>query len=308
MSTEPRTSSDDGRFDRAAKAVADAATTLTPPTAREARARQQRHNARVVGVVALVACLGLVSAIAATRRADTRELAAAAGPLGSGSTPGSNPGSTPGSTTASTPGSTPVSDPVDPTATTEVASPPLTTTPSTTPPTTSRPAPSDSVPPTTVAGDAAPKRDDVQWEVEAKGSYAGIGHYRLFTGQCPDLKQDLDNTLVLDSGPTWALHADYCATIDKDNVWSGEGPFTLTVPGGETMTGILTSRAALPTGGVPYGLKITGGTGQYNGAEGSCSLTINLHETSFGEQAQDGTFDCHVRLAVPASTSTPPPG
>jgi hypothetical protein len=302
MSTEP-TERDDQRFTRAGRSVTQAAAALPLPSARDARARQQRRTTRVVAIVALVACVGLVGAVTAGRRDVGRDLAVGAGPTGAGTTPGSSPGSAPGTV------------PPDVTETTEIASSPTTAAaPSASstsapgiastvmPDATTIPPPSTTMPPVD-----STKPADQRWALVANGTYKGIGHYALFTDACRDLKQDLDLTFDLDTGPSWTLHADFCGSIDQQNVWSGEGPFTITEPGGSTLTGLLSSKAELPTSGVPYGLKVTGGTGQFAGAEGLCRLTINLHEKDFGVQPQDGTFACTVTVPGPHTEPVAPP-
>lgn len=64
---------------------------------------------------------------------------------------------------------------------------------------------------------------------------------------------------------------------------------------GATLLGTLVSVAQLPTGGVPYDLIITGGTGRFAGVDGACSVTVDLEDIAFGVQRNTGSFDCTVR-------------
>ncbi len=308
MSTDRRhgtSGNDDGRaeerFTRAARSVADSASSLTPFTAHDARRREQRRNARTLGVVALIACFGLVAAVTAGRRADTRDLAVGTGPAGAGTTLGSTPGSTPISTIGSAPGTTSVTVAFDTTATTGIDGSPTTIGPTSTNPRreTDPDATIPTEPSTTLPGDDPTVPKELVWTIRTEGTYAGVGHYQLFTNACRDMKHDLELLFVHSTGTVWTLNSTFCASIDSNNVWSGEGPFTLFLPEGSTLTGILTSEATLPTGGVPYGLKITGGTGRWVGAQGWCRLTINLRETTIGEQPQDGTFQCEAGVPGP---------
>jgi Sigma-70 region 2 len=99
----------------------------------------------------------------------------------------------------------------------------------------------------------------------------------------------------LTDGTTWAVHATYCGVFEDSDRWRGTGPFTAVVgPTGDTLTGRLVSSAAVPTDGEPYTLEITGGTGAYDGATGSCTLDNHLVETGAGTQSQWGDFACAI--------------
>ncbi|HET6952169.1 MAG TPA: hypothetical protein VFI47_17440 [Acidimicrobiales bacterium] len=129
------------------------------------------------------------------------------------------------------------------------------------------------------------------------GSYAGSERFGFTTGRCPDLDHTFDATFTLSGGATWAYHADYCGELDGDE-WRGEGTFTFTTPPGDTLTGWFTDSATLPSEGEPYDLVITGGTGAYARALGTCHLDNQLVSTGLGAQDQSGDFSC--RVAVPA--------
>lgn len=252
------------------------AATLTPPTAAGATRRLHRRRARRAGVASVAVVLVVASGVGLAGRAPERELTAAGLPIG-GSTGTAPSGTYPGTVPGTAP-ERPVPDE------TEVAGGDTTTTSTTAPseeaageePTTTTTAPSD--------------------PSEAfAGTYEGVGHYSTTTPECPDITQDLDLTMALDDGSIWTLRADYCATTDANGLWRGDGPFTITTADGSTLVGSLVSEAQLPTGGVPYGLVITGGTGAFDGAEGSCSVTVSLEDLAFGVQRNIGTFDCTVQ-------------
>ncbi len=135
--------------------------------------------------------------------------------------------------------------------------------------------------------------------VEFNGRHEGTEHFGLDTARCPFLDHHLDEEFTLTDGTPWHFASVYCGTIDADSVWSGTGTFTLTGPAGERLSGHSTSRAQLPTTGVPYQLDIDHGTGQFTGASGTCSVGEHLSSDAFGIQAHSGAFAC--TLTVPAN-------
>ena len=131
------------------------------------------------------------------------------------------------------------------------------------------------------------------------GRHEGTGHFGLNTSRCPFLDHHLDEVFTLTDGTPWQFASVYCGTIDAASVWSGTGTFTLTSPDGDTLSGRSTSRAQLPTTGVPYRLDIDGGTGQFAGTSGDCTVDEHLSSDTFGITAHSGAFAC---------TLTTPPG
>jgi len=125
------------------------------------------------------------------------------------------------------------------------------------------------------------------------GTYLGTEHFAVQTGRCAMLDHHLDAIFHLGDATAWAYHADYCGTVDNA-VWRGTGTFTFTTADGATLVGSFSDSARLPTGGVPYTLQITGGTGRYEGTTGSCSLTIQIRVIQFGVQEESGSFICHL--------------
>lgn len=159
-------------------------------------------------------------------------------------------------------------------------------------PTTSEPSITTSEPPTTDV--APPEGSTIPAGAELFiGTYAGSEEYRIYSDRCPDMEHWFDAEFQLSVGTSWTLHSDYCGTVE-DGIWSGEGDFTFTLDDGTKITGTFTSRAPLPTTGVPYSLTVTGGTGPYEGASGVCDLTIEIEEVDFGTQRQSGTFTCRI--------------
>ncbi len=135
--------------------------------------------------------------------------------------------------------------------------------------------------------------------VEFNGRHEGTEHFGLDTARCPFLDHHLEEEFTLTDGTPWHFASVYCGTIDAAGVWSGTGNFTLTSPAGDTLSGHSTSPAQLPTTGVPYCLDIDGGTRQFTGASGMCSVDEHLSSDGFGIQAHSGTFAC--TLTIPAN-------
>jgi hypothetical protein len=129
-----------------------------------------------------------------------------------------------------------------------------------------------------------------QWS----GTYDGIEHFGPSTGTCADLDHHLDSVFSLEDGSAWKFHSDYCGILDG-NAWQGTGPFTFTLPDGALITGDFADAATIPSPGVRYRLNITGGTGNFEGASGSCQLDNHLRPIASGEQQQYGTFTCYIR-------------
>ena len=128
---------------------------------------------------------------------------------------------------------------------------------------------------------------------QVTGTYAGIDRYTPTDGKCPDLDHVLTLTFELADGSTWSFRSDICGDLDGD-LWTGEGDFVLTTTTRDTITGTLHSSAFLPSIGEPFGLTITGGTGSYLGASGSCTLDNHLVSVDVGTQEQWGDFVCDL--------------
>ena len=130
--------------------------------------------------------------------------------------------------------------------------------------------------------------------VRVEGSFAGTETYAFTDGGCPDLDHVLDATFELSDGTLWQYHTDYCGDLDGE-MWSGNGTFTLTTPDGSTLTGTRETGPVELSRGAPDPLTITGGTGRYDGASGSCVLEQHLTQVQIGVQEHDGTFTCDIR-------------
>ena len=130
--------------------------------------------------------------------------------------------------------------------------------------------------------------------VQVSGTFQGLATYTVSTRDC-DLDHVLDSTFTLTDGTTWSVHADLLRRVRGHRPLAGTGVFTAIVsPTGDTLTGRLVSSAALPTDGEPYTLEITGGTGAYDGATGTCTLDNHLVETGAGTQSRSGDFACAI--------------
>jgi hypothetical protein len=140
-----------------------------------------------------------------------------------------------------------------------------------------------------------------------QGTFEGTDRWR-FTDRCPDLDHVAELTFLLEDGGTWAYRAEFCGQRDEDDVWRGEGDFTITAADGSTLTGRLTSKSQLPSEGDPYGLVFTTGTGAFDGARGGCEIDNHQREASFGTTEQWGSFACELTgLTTPSSPASPAP-
>jgi hypothetical protein len=83
-------------------------------------------------------------------------------------------------------------------------------------------------------------------------------------------------------GAVWAYHADYCGDVEGSQ-WHGDGTFSLTSPGGDSLTGTLSvGSLTMGTAGSPRLVAITGGSGAWAGATGSCLIDETVQVSSFG--------------------------
>ena len=126
------------------------------------------------------------------------------------------------------------------------------------------------------------------------GSYSGTERWGL--SQAPDcyLDHHLDLTFDVAGDPVaWQFRSDYCGNIEGKQ-WTGTGPFTIDARERGTLTGTMRSSARLPTEGKPFALEISGGTGSFEGASGSCTLDNHVRAVALGQQEQWGTFECDV--------------
>ena len=140
-------------------------------------------------------------------------------------------------------------------------------------------------------GLAAPANGSTTRHVE--GTYEGVEHYAPSSGRCPVLDHELDLRFELGEDRTWVYHSDYCGSIEG-SLFTGAGTFTITVPGGATITGDFTESVELPTTGDPIELGITGGTKRFKRASGSCTLDNHLLPRESGVQEHFGTFECDI--------------
>jgi hypothetical protein len=146
--------------------------------------------------------------------------------------------------------------------------------------------PSTSVPVTTVPATPVP--------TAITGSYSGDERWGLSNTSDCDLDHHLELTFEVAGDPVpWQFRSDYCGKLDGKQ-WTGSGPFTIDAGEKGTLTGTMQSAARLPTEGEPFTLEITGGTGSFEGAAGSCILDNHLRTVALGQQEQWGTFECAV--------------
>jgi hypothetical protein len=139
-----------------------------------------------------------------------------------------------------------------------------------------------------VVGEPAPGAQQVA------GTYSGIEHYTFIGGDC-GLRSTLDAEFALTDGTVWAYHADYCGEIDSGEWVSQTDDGTFTLPDGSTLTvEIPFQRLPLDTDGAPVELTVTGGTGTFARASGTCRLDNHLTDVASDTQLHDGTFVCDI--------------
>ena len=157
--------------------------------------------------------------------------------------------------------------------------------------------PATSTPTTAVveaAGDEAPASPEAG-SLVVSGRYEGTDSYVLSDGDPCDIEHDDQVTLTLDDGTTWQLDHQQCGLTLPGDRWSATGTFTITLPGGDSLTGTNSQEPIqLPTTGEPFRLDIEGGTGDLAGATGWCDLDNHLRNQSLGSQEMYGDFTCEV--------------
>ena len=137
-----------------------------------------------------------------------------------------------------------------------------------------------------------------------EGTFHGIEHYTLQTKRCPQVDHNLAETFKLSTGEIWTFQNLYCGTLTDTNLWTGQGTFLFTAPGG-TFGGDTYTVARVPTSGGPLPLTISRGTGTYAGAHGSCLLDNHIRQVAFGVLEQSGTFTCAIAYDKPAPNGSP---
>jgi hypothetical protein len=132
------------------------------------------------------------------------------------------------------------------------------------------------------------------------GSYEGPSQYTTATYRCAMVDTVWDATVSVSNGETWRYHNEYCGTV-ANGEFNGAGPFSFSVPNGDRLLGTRrVTHAPYPgKGGGINELHITGGTGEYDGASGSCVMENHHDDFENGRQQQWGTLDCDI--AAPAS-------
>ena len=137
-----------------------------------------------------------------------------------------------------------------------------------------------------------------------EGTYAGPSNFTLATTRCPQVDTVWDAEFVVSPTETWKYHNEYCGTVDN-SVFNGSGTFSFELPGGGTLTGTTeTIDVPLPDGGGPVHLTVTGGSGPFAGASGTCTLHNKVQNFEVGRQQQSGSFDCDISLPPASSTAT----
>ncbi len=250
-----------------------------------AAARRRRHRAAVAGstLAAGILVIGVTVGLAGGGEPAPAAQVTAAQGIGSSPTAGPSVSSTTG------PGTT---IEADPTTTSPPTSSPTTSSTSSEPdpPITTSTVPPVSPPPTT-----GPRGFSITGTFEGTTAAA----YTIDPARCPQIVSELDATMTTSRGETWLLHEDGCGELHDDFTrYAGAGPFTISAGSGDTLSGTYVSNAPLPTDGEPYTLTITGGTGEWAGATGTCDLDNQMETLPGGGVRQFGAFTCSVALGA----------
>jgi hypothetical protein len=127
------------------------------------------------------------------------------------------------------------------------------------------------------------------------GAFLGTEHFTLTQDAGCQVHSILTATWTHSSGAKWTYSADYCGKLSGSTWSSSGGAVTLTTEDGSTITGTMNAQTVSTVSrGEPYGLTITGGTGAYAGAAGSCNLDNHLVPVALGVQEQSGSFACSI--------------
>ena len=138
------------------------------------------------------------------------------------------------------------------------------------------------------------------------GDYDGPSHFTVGTERCEMIDTVWDATVSVSNGETWRYHNEYCGTL-VDGLFSGAGAFSFTVPDGDRLFGTRrVTNAPIPGTGGTNQLRLTGGTGQYAGATGSCVMHNHHEESDNGAQRQWGSLECDI--TAPNRASSPVAG
>jgi hypothetical protein len=113
------------------------------------------------------------------------------------------------------------------------------------------------------------------------GASRGTQEWHQTDGHCPDLDHTQDETVTMADDGVWQYHADFCGDVEGTQ-WHGDGTFGLTDPGGDSLTGTISvGRLTMGTSGSPRLITVTGGTGAWAGATGSCLVDETVQVSSF---------------------------
>jgi hypothetical protein len=133
------------------------------------------------------------------------------------------------------------------------------------------------------------------------GASVGTERWQQTDGRCPTLDHQIDETVSMADGTVWAYHGEYCGELNRAmDQWRGGGDFTLTAPGGDTITLHWTlDWFRIPSGGKRVPVAVTGGTGAFSGATGACVIDETVTMGVFavdGNSFHQGTFTCDVAV------------
>jgi len=148
--------------------------------------------------------------------------------------------------------------------------------------------------------------DELPASFHVSATYDGPSNYTIATDRCVQVDTVWDATVEVSSGETWQYHNEYCGTV-ANGEFNGAGPFSFTVPNGDRLFGTRrVTHAPYPgTGGGTNLLHITGGTGQFRGASGSCVMDNHHDDFDNGRQQQSGTLECGITAPARSASAAP---
>jgi hypothetical protein len=134
-----------------------------------------------------------------------------------------------------------------------------------------------------------------------EGASTGTERWVETSGGCPTLDHTTDETVTMADGTAWAYHGTHCGELSQSQTqWRGGGDITLTTAGGDTITLQWTHDwLPVPPTRVQILATVTGGTGAWAGATGTCLIDEGLTMGVFavnGNSFHQGTVTCDVAV------------
>jgi hypothetical protein len=127
--------------------------------------------------------------------------------------------------------------------------------------------------------------------------FRGTETYSLTTDANCKAKFVYDAAFTLPDGGTWQYHADYCANLTSSSWKPVSSTVGIMTPDGSTLVGTMDAKAiAIDDLSLsdPVGVTITGGTGAYAGATGTCTFDTHVIGGALVPTQQSGNVSCSL--------------